>query len=396
MKIDTTWSTEVDTKTAVSNAYRRLKEKLGNQPSVIIAYASVTYESSVLVQTLNELAPNVPMQGGTSCLGVMTAEGFHSADGVGVGLFGLYDDEGDYGVGSASIGDNPRAAGANAIQQAIANANRPGEPPDLIWLSGVPGSEETVLLGIQDVVGSDVPIAGGSTADNQVKGDWQQFANGQLHTDSVVVTAMYPSVNTHLAFHSGYSPTELTGVVTRAEGRVLHEINGRSAAQVYNEWTHGSIDEFLDGGNVLGTTTLYPIGRFVGKVGAMPYHRLSHPDSVTSEGALTLFSDIESGEEIVLMHGTRRSLVTRAGRVARAALGAGRITADQISGALVIYCAGCMLTVQDEMDLVAGEISTALENKPFIGAFTFGEQGCFIGGENHHGNLMISVVVFEK
>jgi len=55
-----------------------------------------------------------------------------------------------------------------------------------------------------------------------------------------------------------------------------------------------------------------------------------------------------------------------------------------------------MLTVQDEMDLVAGEISTALENKPFIGAFTFGEQGCFIGGENHHGNLMISVVVFEK
>jgi hypothetical protein len=117
---------------------------------------------------------------------------------------------------------------------------------------------------------------------------------------------------------------------------------------------------------------------------------------VTTDGALTLFSDIEEGEELILMSGTRKSLTSRAGRVARAALGAGNLTADQISGALVIYCAGCMLTVQDQMDQVAAEVRNALDGKPFIGAFTFGEQGCFIGGENHHGNLMISVVVFEQ
>ena len=77
-------------------------------------------------------------------------------------------------------------------------------------------------------------------------------------------------------------------------------------------------------------------------------------------------------------------------------MGAGRLTADQVSGALVIYCAGCMLTVQDEMEEVAAEVREALGGKPFLGAFTFGEQGCFTGGENRHGNLMISVVVFEK
>ena len=97
-----------------------------------------------------------------------------------------------------------------------------------------------------------------------------------------------------------------------------------------------------------------------------------------------------------MMSGTRSSLISRAGRVARAALGAGNLTPDQICGALVIYCAGCMLTIQDQMDEVAAEVRDALGGKPFIGAFTFGEQGCFIGGENHHGNLMISVVVFEK
>jgi len=116
---------------------------------------------------------------------------------------------------------------------------------------------------------------------------------------------------------------------------------------------------------------------------------------VTAEGALTLFSDIKEGEELILMSGTRSSLITRAGRVARAALGAGHLTADQISGALVIYCAGCMLAIQEQMDQVAAEIRDSLGGRPFLGAFTLGEQGRFVGGENHHGNLMISVVVFR-
>ena len=148
----------------------------------------------------------------------MTAEGFHSADGVGLGLFAILDEEGDYGVGVALVNDDPRASGAEAIQKAIINAGRPGEPPDLVWINGVPGHEEAVLTGIQDVLGPDVPIAGGSSADNTVEGYWQQFADGQVYTNAVIVTAMYPSTSTYLAFHSGYSPTETKGRVTKSQG----------------------------------------------------------------------------------------------------------------------------------------------------------------------------------
>jgi hypothetical protein len=326
----------------------------------------------------------------------MTGEGFHSADGTGLGLWGIADPEGDYGVGVAVIGDDPRAAGAQAVAQAIANAGRFGEPPDLVWISGAPGAEESLLLGIQDYVGEGVPIAGGSAADNTVEGYWKQFANGVAYDNAVVVTAMYPSAKVHLAFHSGYSPTDYQGTVTRATGRTLYEIDHRPAAEVYNEWTGGVISDHLNGGNVLSLTTLNPLARVVGKIGNLPYHRLAHPDAVTPDSALTLFADIATGEKITLMAGTRSSLVTRAGRVAQEALENGRISADKISGALIIYCAGCMLTVQDQMDAVATELRNALGDAPFIGNFTFGEQGCFLGGENHHGNLMISVVVFEK
>jgi len=396
MKIATTFSLVPDTTEAARTAYRNLEGELGARPDLIVLYATVTHDYQALLAEIAKLAPNLSIQGGTSCQGVMTAAGFHSADGVGMGLFGISDPDGDYGVGAASIKGDARSAGAMAVQQAIENAGRLGEPPELVWLSGVPGNEEDVLLGIQDVIGTGVPIAGGSTADNTVEGYWHQFANGKIYSDAVVVTAMYPSTMTHLAFHSGYTTTETTGIVTRAEGRTLYEIDGRPAALVYNEWTGGVITDYLDGGNVLSATTLYPLGRVVGTVGEMPYHRLSHPDTVTSDGALTLFANIEKGEKIILMAGTRASLVSRAGRVARAALNAGRISADQIAGALVIYCAGCMLTVQDRMDEVAEEVQNALGGMPFIGTFTFGEQGCFIGGENRHGNLMISVVVFEQ
>ncbi len=45
------------------------------------------------------------------------------------------------------------------------------------------------------------------------------------------------------------------------------------------------------------------------------------------------------------------------------------------------------------MDDVVGHLNDALDGHPFLGSFTFGEQGCFIGGENRHGNLMISVLL---
>ena len=96
------------------------------------------------------------------------------------------------------------------------------------------------------------------------------------------------------------------------------------------------------------------------------------------------------------MVGTRESLIARAGRVARAALSAGNLTPAQTAGALVVYCAGCMLTVRDAIDDVAREIRRELGDAPFLGTFTFGEQGCFATRESFHGNRMISVVVFER
>lgn len=397
MNIATGWSTVESTQQAITEAYESLTDKLGQSPTYIVAYTSISYPVADVLTTLQDVAPEAQIHGSSSCQGAMTEAGYHSDNGRGLALLGIVDEAGDIGVGSAEIGDDAVAAGRQAMLNAIMQAGRMGEPPMFVWLSGVPGHEEALLEGMQSVIGDRVPIAGGSSADDTVEGKWYQFTHEQHYDNAVIVSAVYPSRPVYRAFHSGYSATRLSGRVTRADGRTLQEIDGKPAAQVYNQWGDGVVAKMLpNGGNVLATTTLNPLGRKVGSLGDVPYYRLAHPDTVTPEGGLTLFADISEGDEIIMMQGTHQSLVSRAGHVAQSALDSGRLAPDDVCGSLVIYCAGCMLTVQEDMDRVSAEINQVLGSKPFIGAFTFGEQGCFVGGENHHGNLMISIVTFQN
>lgn len=394
MHCATSQSTHHDPVAACNAAYTELTKRLGGAPEMLYIGWSVAYDSSVVAQEIVRLADGCPLHGATSCLGAMTEEGFISEDGRGIALFGIRDSGGNYGVGSAPIGDAPVDAAATALIQALDAAGRSGEAPALIRLSTPPGVEEKIIEGLENVLGPNVPIVGGSAADNTVEGAWQLLANGRLDADAVVVSVFFPGGQVATTFHSGYTPSEISGTVTSARGRIIEAIDGKPAAEVYNEWTDGTIASALDGGgNVLSLTTLNPLGRVVGNVNGVSYYQLSHPDGVTPENGLSLFSNINTGDQIVMMTGSISSLVERAGRVAMSALREGDLRKEQVRGALVIYCAGCMLTVREEMPAVVDSLKEALGDVPLLGLFTFGEQGCFIGGENRHGNLMISVTL---
>lgn len=410
MKIATSATTD-NNPSSVVTLYQRVRDELGNTPSLLILYFSVEHDIETIVDNLVQHAPDVPLHGASSCLGAMTHQGQCIENNQGLALCGIYDPMGQYGVGGAIIDDDPRRAAETALHQALEHADSLGQVPMMIWMSAAPGCEELLLEGINNIVGPDVPICGGSSADNSVAGEWRQLANHQLYSNAVVITAMFPSTEIVSAFHSGYEPTDKKGTITRigpstsqsdvpeevSQSRILMEIDGKPAAQVYNGWTDGVIADYLNGGgNILNSTTLHPLGRIVGHVGQVPYYQLSHPETVTVEDGLTLFTDVAEGDKIILMSGTIDSLINRAGRVATTAMEIHSIEPEQVAGALVVYCAGCMLTVQNRLGDVVESFKNALPGIPFLGTFTFGEQGCLLNGENKHGNLMISVLLFTK
>jgi hypothetical protein len=381
----------------VAAAMRELETALGRAPDVLFFHGAQDCNPRGVVEAVRARWPEACVHGGSSCLGVMR-RGRFDADPGSFGLLGIHDPEGAYGVGWALLTDRPRVDVARALDMAFENAGRPGETPAMIVLTAPPGSEEELLLGIAEVVGPRVPVAGGSAGDDKVTGDWWLAAGNRVDNHSLVVTVLFPSGAVVSTFQSGYEVSELSGEITRASGRTVQEIDGRRAAEVYNDWTGGAVTSLLVGGGKIPqrTSALHPVGRPDDVSGDVVEFVLSFLDTVTPDGSLTLFTEARVGDRLWLMRGTDASLVARAGRVARAALDA--LAQEQKErlcvGALIVFCAASLAYIKDRMpDVVAG-IDAALGDKPYLGTFTFGEQGCFLAGGNRHGNLMVTVILF--
>ncbi|MFW5739902.1 MAG: FIST signal transduction protein [Myxococcota bacterium] len=389
LRVATSWTTDIHPARGAADAHERLLQRLGADPSYLVVFATEPFGLRPALQRLRELA-GCPMHGATSFRAVMTEEGVHAHDGRALGMLGVVDPDGSYGVGMARIGDNPGDSAKRAAREALDQAQRPGEVPAAILMTAAPGCEEALIAGAESFFGSEVPIVGGSSADEQIQGDWLQAANERVASDSVVLSAMFPSTEVGAAFHSGHGPTSFRGRVTRSSGRTLWEIDGRPAAEVYAQWT-GKALPAEDGASIFGDTTTVPLGRAVAAMGGIETFLLMHPATVVAGGGLTMFAEVREGDTVVLMRGTRRSLVTRAGRVAQSVADQAEERLEQVRGALVFFCAGCLLTVGEALDEAVAGVRSSLDGQPFLGAFTYGEQGCLPDGKNHHGNLMISI-----
>ena len=231
MKISTGATSIADTPTAIATALAGLTV---SDPAYVVVHMAAGHDPIIVCTAIQQkFGADTAIHGGTSCLGVMTGNGTQIADGNGLGVAAFEDADGDFGVGLEDLGDDPRAAASRATKTALAAAGRSGEAPELIWLTAAPGSEEAVLAGVEDVVGRQVRIVGGSAADNSIAGEWFVFDPGQTIQNGVVVSVLFPSTTCQSAYQSGYAPTGKSGVVTKASGRRLHEIDGRPARSVY-------------------------------------------------------------------------------------------------------------------------------------------------------------------
>lgn len=334
------------------------------------------------------------LHGATSCKGAMANAGTATSEQADLGVFAIWDADGDFGTACKPFGDNPQDAAMQATRAALTRADRPGEAPDVVFVSSAPGNEERVLAGITAVVGTDVPILGGSCADDEIAGKWAVFDGTGETASGLVVSVLFPSTEVSVSFQSGYAPTDRSGIVTRAEGRRVFEIDNLPATERYSAWT-GTDFRAPQGAprQILSESTFSPLGRRIADVSDVHYHLLLHPAFAHPDGSMELFADVAVGERLHLMTGSPDSLISRAGRVAQQCRD--DLPEDTgIAGAVVVYCAGCMLAVEDRMNEVVTGLNSALNGAPFLGDFTFGEQGPVLGGENRHANLMISCIAF--
>ncbi|MEM8977936.1 MAG: FIST N-terminal domain-containing protein [Pseudomonadota bacterium] len=395
MKIETHAAAGTD----IDSVRQLLSPLTEHTPDFLVVSCSSEFDLLALNAALSDLSAKA-LHGTTSCLGVMTNEGMAGREGNGIGYFALWDEDGAFG--SAGVGfdqtENHAAsmAARKATQLALSRAGRPGEAPDLIWVSASPGQEEEIIQGIEAVIGGGIPIVGGSAADNTVSGGWAIFGEDGIHTSGVQISVLFPSKSVAAEFQSGYAPSGKTAKVTRAEGRRLYELDGRPAGDVYQELSGLKFEASGDGTPtaILSQTSFDPLGVEIGGVANIPYYLLMHAAALNSDGSIDLFANVAEGTELHAMSGSTQSLTQRAGRVAAQTRRQADTTGAPVAGALMIYCGGCMLSVTDHMDRVVSGVNESLDGAPFLGLFTFGEQGHVLDQKNSHGNLMISCVTF--
>ncbi|MDW3222108.1 MAG: FIST N-terminal domain-containing protein [Paracoccaceae bacterium] len=395
-----TAATEIhDSVAAVADLAERIVTGLDGPPDFLLLAYGEGHDPHLLRSQFAAHFPQTVLLGSSTCRGVMTGEGLFGFRKPVLGGAAFVDPDAAFGTATLTLDGDVQAAIKNAIETAQAAADRRGEVPDMVWLHASPGTEETVICGVQESLGSNVLISGGSSADETIGGKWSQFNTDAIAGDAVIALIYTDLPVTH-HFQNGYLPSNFKGEITRAEGRVLHEIGGRPAAEVYNEWTGGRITDALAdrSKNILGDSAWHPLGKSIGRVGPSPElmvdcYCLLHPDSVGPNGELHLFANVSEGSQVVLMNSGPQELIKRSTQVVRISMEMMQEEAP-IAGGLMVFCAGCMLALGDDIALAAEAIGEAYSNVPFLGVFTFGEQGSFLNGDRLHGNLMISSSLF--
>jgi len=197
-------------------------------------------------------------------------------------------------------------------------------------------------------------------------------------------------------YMSGYSSLKYSGKVTKSIGRRIYEIDGKPTAPVYNTWTGGIFEEQIKTGeSILGPASFFPLAQKF-TVGKETYWVSVHPSRFDlGDGSLEVFAEAPEGSDVWLLEGTPDILIERPIRITQAALGKFKLKPRDVGFGILIYCAGTMLPVKDKIGDSIKRVYEILK-APFIGAFTFGEQGHIKGYGNFHGNLMADVVLVSK
>lgn len=394
------WSVADAEKEAAEEAVSMMKERLVGSPHFVFLFSSVGYEEGVLLEEIRNLLPEAKIYGGTTLLGPMTNEGFHVGEKASLAILGISSPGVSFGVGEANLDElSPQEAGKEAILAAIENAGKERtEKPNMVFTTPAPGMEERIIKGIEGIVGKETPILGGSSGDNDITGQWKQYANDKVYSNGIALAVMYTDLKVGFSYEAGYPVTGAKGTVTKAEGRVIYEIDGKPAAEVYNEWTAGAFDEQMKKPGVvwgiLMEATYYPIAKILRAPGIEPFYLAVHPLGIREDYSLEVFADMKDGDEIALLQGDWEILLDRFRTTPTKALEQFKIEKGKALFALYTYCAGTLLAIPEgERAKAPLLVKEVIGDIPFIGTFTFGEQGFVPGIGNHHGNLVNSIVL---
>ncbi len=385
MKTKVGYSQNVD---AYASGVETAKMANLNDMSVGLLFTSVAYNQEELVKGIRSVT-DVPFLGCTSSAAICTHDGYLNAE---TGYAGMMSFGGNVEVvvaGSEKTDESAREIGKRIALEAIAKRNGEDYEPDYFFMTANPGEEEEYLKGIQDVVG-DIPVFGGSAADNTVEGKWSVICEDKVFTSGCAVAIFYTDSSMKNIYNGAYEETDKVGVITKLEGkRTLVEINGEPAVLKYAEWTGKDVSSLKEGG-ILVETICQPLGVKdpIGNIIAV-----RHPMFANADNSMNIGADLALNTAVILLTNSPEGI-----------LKANEETVNKLNSMMdvksyfLVHCGGRRLglALNKIEDKIYPEVKKATGDREFLMVFTFGEYGSLEHSSNTVGGLSLSYTGFGE
>ena len=227
-------SDDIDTEGALAEILAQCREKLGERvPKAGLVFSAIDLEHDQVLDGILNAWPGLELIGCTTAGEMSSALGYRD-DSVALVLFGSDSIEFASGIGRHVSEDIPSACRA-AVELAAAKSNLP-TAICITLPESLTTSAQRIVDSLRQELGSNVPVVGGTAGDGYRLVATRQFCGREVCLDSVPVLLLSGQLVYSVAVESGWEPVGEPGLVTRSEGTILLEIDGRPALEFYRRF----------------------------------------------------------------------------------------------------------------------------------------------------------------
>lgn len=361
-------STADEPDTAVDELLETLDEADSNVQLVTV-YCTPEYATSPFIAALNRAFDSAPLIGATT--DGQFIDGDAADSGVAVSLL-----TGDIDVETAraaGLSESGIEAGVEAAADSLSEDIFNHEYNAGINLhDGLMGrGEEIALLGYQQF---GVPFTGGSAGDALNMEETLVFHNDEIVTNGIVFAIFGGDKPFGQGVSHGHHPVSEPLTVTKADENIVHELNGRSAFDVFAEQIkeeaneiHGVDLESVSPDEKEFTQLLTAFE--VGIATTNDQYKVRWPGpTADKEGPLAFATKIPEGVEITIMHSDPDAQISAARESAATSVDG----ADNIAGAYVFDCTCQGIILGDRFAESVNAMHEELD-APLVGMKTYGE-----------------------
>lgn len=354
----------------------------GDDPKLLVVFASDAYDLPALLGGITEAAGEVPMIG-CSTAGEIAASGPGTASVVVMAFGG----SGFCVVtGAASAADIGLREASAQVAGAVAQLEPFAHRVLLLLSDGLGGDQQEVVRGAHSVVGAEVPLVGGCAGDDLKMQHTFQFHHGEVLSHSVVGAAIASQRPIGIGVQHGWRAVGEPMVVTESDGNRVVALDDTPALAAYLGRLAAPPEACHDADAFTRFAMTHPLGISRRSGDEVRFVSSANFD----QGSLNCIAAVPQGSLVWIMEGDHDSVLAATDVACQNALAplsgeapVGLLAFDCIARKGVLAEQGILAEISRIADYAAGG--------PVAGFYTYGEIARTRGVNGFHNQTLVVV-----